>query len=162
MYHEGNVPSVNNVCFCFPLPFLLFPRALEGTSTSLSSAAAAGRRLSLPFPFPLPACHADAEGGIRVAVPNTFFRETFPLTCGFCLGAADVGSSGKSESDNLGGGCFGMVIPDPGCDIRGSEMTVIDWLAPGPPEAGWKPDELADQGVVLWGCRKAGVTEYDG
>jgi hypothetical protein len=124
------------------------------------SIAAAGRWLLLPFPLALPACHADAEGGI--GFPNTFFSETFPLTCAFCLGTA-VGSSGKSELDNFGGAFFGTIVPDPGLDARGSGTTVMDWFVLGPlllgkAEGGRKPDEaLADQGVVRWVCRKAGV-----
>jgi hypothetical protein len=135
-----------------------------GASPSPSVPGAAVRRWLPLFPFPFPACQA-AVGG--VGFPNTFFSETFPLTCALCLVAADVGSSGKSAFDNLGGACLGTFIADPGLDDgRGSGTTVMDWLVLEPPlgtaGGGRKPeDALADQGVVIWGFLKGlawGVT----
>lgn len=135
---------------------------VAGKSASPSVGAAAAARRLLLFSFALPVCcHADAEGG--VGFPNTFFREIFPLTCALCLGATDVGNSGKTELDNFGGACLGTFVPGPGLDVRGSGTTVMEWLVLGPlligiAGGGREPeDALADQGVILWGCRKAGV-----
>ena len=56
-----------------------------------------------------------------------------------------------------------MFAPEDGLDVRGSGMTVIDWLVLGVVllgmvDGGRNPDDpLADQGVVLCTCRKAGV-----
>ena len=56
-----------------------------------------------------------------------------------------------------------MLTPEGGLEMRGSGTTVMDWLVAGPlllemADGGRKPgDPLADQGVVLWGCRKAGA-----
>jgi hypothetical protein len=51
-------------------------------------------------------------------------------------------------------------VPDPGFELLGSGITVIDWLVVGIADGGRNPAaELEDQGVFRWPVRWAGVCD---
>ena len=122
MDHVAKEPIVNKVCLCFPLSFLPFvcgvvvvvvvvvavdasPATGPPTSPCSSTTAVLARPPPPSPPSPiveLDCCQAETTG--PVVLPKIFFNETFPLTCGLVLDAAELGNSGKSVLESLGGG----------------------------------------------------------
>lgn len=107
--YVGNEPKVNNVCFCFPLPF--FPLPVLLFSCAGPEAASAGGVLPS-----FAASQAVADG---VVVPRIFFRDWFPPTAALGTRADDEdGSSGKADLDMMGGtGPLLERVVGPGTDI---------------------------------------------
>ena len=102
---------MNNVCFCFPLPFLPFPPISVCSPTAVRTRVCVSTPTSSPTPAPTtpppPECpppfplHTDVAGG-PAASPKTRLNDAFPPTGGLALGWA-VGSSGNAASDRVGG-----------------------------------------------------------
>ena len=145
---------MNNVCFCFPLPFLPFPpatsvcsRTAARVSTSPPAPAPTTMPPECPFPFPL---QTDVAGG--ATSPKICLNDAFPLTDGFALGWA-VGSSGNAASDNAGGCTCLAAPPVPfflgDIDIEGGAYVV----AAEEPLA----EDAEAHGVCRCGWRNAGV-----
>lgn len=130
--YVGNEPRVNNVCFCFPLPFFPFPddccsAGAEPASVGVDSLARPAR-----FTLLLPLLHA-ATGG--VVSPMMFRRDLLPPTAalGTCAFEA-VGSSGNADFDREGAGRF-TFAPGPGTEV-------------GPRGTGFDDDVAEAQGVL--------------
>jgi hypothetical protein len=106
----GNEPSVNNVCFCFPLPFFPFPNPASPASPPPSCAR--GVAPGAPTFAPL-AVEVHTDGG-GLTSPKMFFSDLFPATTGLGLPELDEGSWGNEALDNETGGaelaCAGSLM----------------------------------------------------
>ena len=129
--HVAKEPIVNKVCFCFPLSFLPFvcvvvtvgAVASPGTGPSPASPSTIAVLARPPPPPPSPideldCCQAGTTG--TPVLPKIFFNETLPLTCGFILDADELGNSGKSVLESLGGGFVVLFDDDDDDDDEGA------------------------------------------
>ncbi len=110
--YAGKAPNVNRVCFCFPLFFFPFPA--PGASAE-SPPLWAEEGVEEPDP------HAGVAGPW---LPMMFFKDTLPLTWGFCLPLLLLGRPGKALSDSLGGGAR-LALLLTFCEL-GRGTTVVD------------------------------------
>ena len=152
---------MNNVCFCFPLPFLPFPPISVCSPTAVRTRVCVSTPTSSPAPtpeypppFPL---HTVVVGG-PAASPKTRLNDAFPPTGGLALGWA-VGSSGNAASDRVGG-CVCLVdaalffLGDGVDDAEGGGAYVVLGAAVEEPPA----EDAEVHGVCRAGWRNPDVT----
>jgi hypothetical protein len=113
--HVFKEPIVNKVCLCFPLSFLplfvcvVFAVAVaavavatpDDTAPSPTSPRSSTTLARPPPPLAPSPIDDQAETTGPFVLPNIFFNDTLPLTCGFVLDAAKLGNSGKSVLESF-------------------------------------------------------------
>ena len=138
----GNEPSVNSVCFCFPLPFFrptVSTAPQPASAPALAPAPAGGGAPAPPEP------HAGVAGA---ELPRIFCSVPLcPPTAALARLGAAAGSSGKRFFESSGGG---------GRRGAGAEEEAAEEGAAAGVGTGW-PDAEADQAVLRCGWRKPGL-----